>query len=43
MDDENKHDVYKGKNCMKKLCQSLGEHAMEIINFIRKYKTFLHL
>ena len=26
---ENKHDVYKGKDCIK----NLWEHAMEIINF----------
>ena len=29
---ENKHDVYRGKNCMKKFCESLREHAMKIIN-----------
>ena len=33
---ENKHDVYKGKDCMKKFCESLREHAMEIINFTKK-------
>ena len=30
---ENKHDVYRGKDCMKTFCESLREHAMEIINF----------
>ena len=30
---ENKHDVCKGKDCMKKFCRSLREHAMKIINF----------
>ena len=30
---ENKHDVYRGKDCMKQFCEFLGEHAMEIINF----------
>ena len=25
---ENKHDVYRGKDCMKKFCESLREHAM---------------
>ena len=30
---ENKHDVYRGKDCMKKFYESLREHAMEIINF----------
>ena len=33
---ENKHDVYRGKDCMKKICQSLREHAMKIISFIMK-------
>ena len=27
-----KHDVYRGTDCMKKFCESLREHAMEIIN-----------
>ena len=30
---ENKHDVYGGKDCMKKCCESLKEHPMKIINF----------
>ena len=30
---ENKHDVYRGKNCMKKFCESLRDHGMETINF----------
>ena len=33
---ENKHGVYRGKDCMKKFCESLGEHAMMIINFKRQ-------
>ena len=33
---ENKHGVYRGKNCMKKFCEFLREHAMKIINFKRK-------
>ena len=33
---ENKHDVYKGKDCMKKFCASLREHIMKIINFKKK-------
>ena len=32
----NKHDVCRGKYCMKKLCESFREHAMEIINFKQK-------
>ena len=35
---ENKHDVYRGKDCMKKFCESLREHATKIINF-KKNKT----
>ena len=33
---ENKHDIYRGKNCMKKFCESLREHAMKMINFKKK-------
>ena len=33
---ENKNDVYRGKDCMKKFCEPLKEHAMKIINFIKK-------
>ena len=33
---ENKHDIYRGKDCMKKFCGSLREHAMKIINFKKK-------
>ena len=33
---EIKHDVYRGKGCMKKFCESLREHAMKIISFIKK-------
>ena len=33
---ENKHDVYRSKDCMKKLCESLREHAVKIINFKKK-------
>ena len=29
---ENKHDAYRGKDCMKKFSESLREHAMKIIN-----------
>ena len=32
----NKHDVYRGKDWMKKFCGTLREHAMEIINFKKK-------
>ena len=30
---ENKHDVYRGKDSMKKFCESLREQAMNIINY----------
>ena len=33
---ENKYDVYGGKDCMKKFCESLKEHAMKIITFKKK-------
>ena len=28
-------DVYRGKDCMKKFCESLREHVMKIINFLK--------
>ena len=33
---EDRHDVYIGKNCMKKFYESLREHAMKIFNFYKK-------
>ena len=30
---ENKHGVYRGKDCMKKFCESLREHAVKITYF----------
>ena len=33
---ENKHDVYRGKDFMKKLCESFSEHAVETTNFEKK-------
>ena len=33
---ENKHDVYRGKDCMKKFCEFLREQVMKIINFKKK-------
>ena len=38
---ESEHDVYRGKDCMKKFCESLREHAMEIINFKKKKMKLL--
>ena len=33
---QNKHDVYRGKDCMKKFCEYLRQHPMKIINFKKK-------
>ena len=33
---ENHHDVYRGKDCVKKFCESLRDHAMKIITFKKK-------
>ena len=33
---ESKHDVCRRKVCMKKFCEALREHAVEIINFKKK-------
>ena len=30
---ENKHDVFRGKDCMEKFCESFRGHAMRIILF----------
>ena len=30
---ESKHDVYRGKDCMKKFCESLREHRMNLTSF----------
>ena len=35
---ENKHDVYRGKDCIKKFCESLREHEIKIINFKKEKK-----
>ena len=35
-DIKNKYDVYRGKYCMKKFCESLIEQAIKIINFTTK-------
>ena len=37
---ESKHDVYRGKDCMKNFCESLREHAMKIINFKGKKLSY---
>ena len=38
---ENNRDVYRGKDCMKKFCESLKEHAMKMINFKKKKMKLL--
>ena len=38
---ENKHDVNRDKDCMKRFCEFLREHAMKIINFKKKKKELL--
>ena len=38
---ENRHDVYGGKYYMKKCCESLSEHAAEIIIFFLKKMKLL--
>ena len=38
---ENKHDVQRGKDCIKKFCESLREHAMRILNFKKKKWNYL--
>ena len=35
---ENKLDYYRGKNCMKKFCLDLKEHATKLINYKIKKK-----
>ena len=32
----NKHYEYRGKDCLKKFCESIREHTMKIINFEKK-------
>ena len=38
---ENKHDVYRGKDWMKKFCEFVREHTMKIINFKKKKMELL--
>ena len=39
---ENKHDVYRGKDCMKKFCEYLRENAMKTINFKKKKNEIIN-
>ena len=38
---ENKHDAYRGKDCLKKFCEFLKKHAMKRTNFKKKKMKFL--
>ena len=38
---ENKHDIYRGKDCMKKFCEYFREHAMKINNLKKKKMNLL--
>ena len=40
---ENKHDIYRLKDCMKKFCESLREHAVKIVNFKKKEMKLLSI
>ena len=33
---ENKHDIYRGKDCIETFCEFLRQHAMKMINFKKK-------
>ena len=38
---DNRHDIYRSKDCMKKFCEFLRKQAMKIINFKKKKVEFL--
>ena len=38
---ENKHDVYRSNDCMKKFCEFIREHAIKKINFKKKKMKLL--
>ena len=38
---KNNCHAYRGKDCMKKFCEFLREHAMKIINFKKKKMKLL--
>ena len=33
---KNKFDCYKGEDCMEKFCKDLREHAMKMINYVKR-------
>ena len=38
---EHKNDVCRGKDCMKRFCESLKQHSMKIIIFKKKKKVII--
>ena len=38
---ESKHDKYRGKDCVKRFCESLRDHTMQIIKFKKKKMKLL--
>ena len=38
---ENKPSLYRGKDCMKRFCSSLREHATNVISFDKKKRLLL--
>ena len=38
---QNKHDLYRAKDCMKNFCEFLREHAMKTITFEKKKMKLL--
>ena len=40
---ENKHDIYRLKDCMNKFCESLRGHAVKIVNFKKKEMKLLSI
>ena len=39
---ENKHDVYREKDCIRKFCEFLREHAMKLINIKKKKNKIIN-
>ena len=39
---ENKQDVYRGKDCMKKFCEFLRKHVVKIINLKKKKEEIIN-
>ena len=39
---QNKHDVYRGKDWMKKFCESLREQVLKVLNFKKKKKEIIN-